>query len=176
MRAALASTLEAIAAESLIQAIYASAIGFMRLAQHDYPAAGSAFTAAALFGSVGVAAAVAGRAIAPSQSGAGASAAGADRAIGAGSSGAQDGSNPQQGPHVTINLNGHVYGRSGIEEVCELINEYVGEADGYLLSSRRPSKGRCWCRAHDWRTGVSRILGHLYSLRLPGFAALRCRR
>ncbi|HWQ55688.1 MAG TPA: hypothetical protein VN442_18520, partial [Bryobacteraceae bacterium] len=67
MREAAASTLASIAAESFMYAIYSAGLGFVRLAQHDYAAAGQAFTAAAIFGGVGAAAAVAGRMIAPAQ-------------------------------------------------------------------------------------------------------------
>ncbi len=103
MRAAVASTLQAIAAESMVQAIYASAIGFLRLAQWDAAGAASAFKAAALFGSVGVAAAVAGRAIAPQQAGAGASGSGYSGATGSGGgSAASSASNERQGPSVQI--------------------------------------------------------------------------
>ena len=42
MRAAAASALQAIAAESIVQAIYSTALGFLRLAHHDYPGATAA--------------------------------------------------------------------------------------------------------------------------------------
>jgi len=73
MRLALKATLASIAAESMVQAIYATALGFLRLAQHQYKAAGEAFTAAAIFGTIGAVAAVAGAAIpGAKESGAGA--------------------------------------------------------------------------------------------------------
>jgi hypothetical protein len=64
MRQILAAALATIAAESAVHAIEALALGFYRLAQHDYGAAGQAFTSAAIFGSVAGAAAIAGRVIA----------------------------------------------------------------------------------------------------------------
>ena len=69
MRSALASTLESIASQSITYAIYSLALGFTRLAEHDPVGASAAFTAAAIWGSVGAVAAVAGRVIAPSQAG-----------------------------------------------------------------------------------------------------------
>ena len=85
MRQALAATLESIAAESMVRAIYSTALGFLDLAEGNYDGAGKAFTAAAIFGSVGAAAAVAGRAVAgPQGQAGGAGGGGRDRrAVGA---------------------------------------------------------------------------------------------
>ena len=53
-----------IAQESLVRAIYSPALGFYLLAIQDYAGAAAAFEAAAMYGAVGGAAALAGRAIA----------------------------------------------------------------------------------------------------------------
>lgn len=64
MRKILASALATIAAEAAVQAIYATALGFILLAQWDFVAAGNAFVSAALWASVAGVAAIAGRAVA----------------------------------------------------------------------------------------------------------------
>jgi hypothetical protein len=126
MRAALASTLEMIASESIAWAIYSTALGFIRLAQHDYPAATAAFTSAAIWGGVGATAALLGRAVAPSQAGAGAPSAAGGGASGAGApSAAPAGSNAQQGPNVQVIVNGHIFGVGGIDAVAAAINDAV---------------------------------------------------
>ena len=76
MQSALASVLESIAAQCIAYAIYAVALGFLRIAQYDYVAAAAAFKSAAMFGVAGMAAAAIGSVIAPKQDKAGASAAG----------------------------------------------------------------------------------------------------
>jgi hypothetical protein len=137
MRAAAASALQAIAAESIVQAIYATALGFLRLAHYDYPGAAAAFQAAALFGTVGVVAAVAGRAIAPQQAGAGASSSGS--AAGGTTGGAADtsgASGASQGPRVQIIVNGHIIGQSGVEELTDMINEAVQGRDVKLYATQ----------------------------------------
>jgi len=63
MAAAAKSALASIAAEAIVRAIYCTALGFLRLAQHDYVAAGQAFTSAAIWGTIGGVAAAVGRAI-----------------------------------------------------------------------------------------------------------------
>lgn len=136
MRAAAASALQSIAAESIVQAIYSTALGFLRLAHHDYPGATAAFQAAAIFGSVGTVAAVAGRAIAPQQAGAGASGGGGGASVssggGAGSSGGSGGS---QGPTVAIYVSGPIVGVSGIEELTAMINDAVKDRDVKLYAT-----------------------------------------
>jgi hypothetical protein len=140
MRAALAATLETIAAESLVQAIYAMALGFLRLAHHDYPGASAAFTAAAIFGGVGAAAAVAGRFIAPKEAGAsggGSAASGGSGSNAAGGSSSSDttGAAGGGGPRVAVYIYGHVVGTSGIEQLTDIINEAVVQRDVKLISS-----------------------------------------
>lgn len=64
MRKILASALATIAAEAAVQAIYATALGFLRLAQWDFTGAANAFTSAAIWASIAGVAAIAGRAVA----------------------------------------------------------------------------------------------------------------
>jgi hypothetical protein len=63
-RKAALSAIGAIAQEALVRAIYSTALGFYLLAIQDYRGAGLAFKSAAIYGAVGGAAAVAGRALA----------------------------------------------------------------------------------------------------------------
>ena len=134
MRAAVASTLESLAAESLTWAIYSTALGFTRLAQHDGPGAASAFTAAAIWGSVGAAAAVAGRVVAPPQS-ATAAAAGAAGSTAAGTTTSAATGAGTAAPHVVVNVMGHVFGISGVEQLAAAINDAVLNRDVQLTAT-----------------------------------------
>ncbi len=142
MRAALAATLQSIAAESLVQAIYATGLGFLRLAQHDYPAAAKAFTAAGIFGSVGVAAAVAGRAIAPRQESAAGREAGGEGTSGRGQAGGPIEAQERPRTQVNIYISGHVVGPSGVEELADMLNEAVKDRDVRLVATqvRQPAQ------------------------------------
>lgn len=64
MRKVLASALATIAAEAAVQAIYATALGFLKLAMGDFSGAAFAFGSAVLWASIAGVAAVAGRAVA----------------------------------------------------------------------------------------------------------------
>jgi len=140
MRTAAASALESLAAESIGQAIFATALGFLRLAQYDGAGAASAFEAAALFGSIGVAAAVAGRAVAPSPAAAGAGA-------GAGAAAASPSSSQSVLPtnsaaastdrsRVQIIVQGHVFGVSGVEQLASMLNDAVAHRDVRLIATQ----------------------------------------
>jgi hypothetical protein len=72
----LAETLASIASQAAVQAIFATAYGFLMLAFQQYAEAAAAFEAAAVFAGVAVAAGLAGRAIAPAAAGAGGGASG----------------------------------------------------------------------------------------------------
>jgi hypothetical protein len=138
MRTAAAESLAALSARALTEAIFATAYGFILLAQRDFTGASQAFTAAAMFGSVGVAAAVAGRAIAPSQAGAAAGRAetsGAGAAGGVGGGAAGGGAGGGAGTRVAIYIQGHVIGPSGIEELTDIINEAVVGRDVRLIAT-----------------------------------------
>jgi len=138
MRAAAAESLAALSARALTEAIFSTAYGFILLAQRDFTGASQAFTAAAMFGAVGVAAAVAGRAIAPSQAGAAggraeAGGAGAATGIGGGAGGAAGAGRGET--RVAIYIQGHVIGPSGIEELTDIINEAVVGRDVRLIAT-----------------------------------------
>jgi len=142
MKAELESTLENLAAQSLTYAIYSTALGFTRLAQYDPVGAQAAFTAAAIWGSVGAASAVAGRALA---GGGGGAAGGA----GTGGNGVSNSAAAQQqagltavgaqaaggGTHVTVNVYGHVIGQSGAAELTGMINDAVLNQDATLTAT-----------------------------------------
>jgi uncharacterized membrane protein YgcG len=147
MRSAMAATLESIAAQSMTEAIYSLAWGFIDLAQQDYAGADAAFTAAALFGSIGFASAVAGRAIAPSQGAAAGGGGGSRAGVGGGGGGVGGGygsgggggagiGGAGAGALVTVNVWGHVFGQSGVEELCSTINEAVQSRDVRLVATQ----------------------------------------
>lgn len=135
MRETAVATLESLAAESIAYALYSTALGFYLAAKHDYVGSGKAFTAAALWGSVGAAAAVAGRAIAPAQGGQDRAGAGAGDVGGGAGSEAGGGSNAQIGPRVTVNVWGHIFGVSGIHEVASALNDAVLNRDEQLTAT-----------------------------------------
>ncbi len=145
MQQVLASTLESIAGQAAVQAIYASALGFLDLAEQDYPGATAAFTSAAIFGSVAAAAAITGRAIStPAGGSGGGSGAGGGSGSGTRAGSAQagsvagSGSSPQQGT-VTINIAGHVIGQSGAAQLADILNQAVYGNDVTLYASHTKS-------------------------------------
>jgi len=138
MRAAATSTLESLASQATVKAIYMMAEGFADLATGHYDWAADAFTSAAIFGSVGTAAMIAGRAIAPKQDGSGAS--GSASGSSSTSSGSTDAGSASSGsgqaqPTVMININGSVIGPSGASELCDIINQAVYGNDATLYAS-----------------------------------------
>lgn len=153
MEAALKSTLESLAGQAYTQAIFALATGFMDLAIGNDAAAASAFEAAALFAAVGTAAAFIGRAV-PGGSSAGAGGAGGGAGSGAPSQTSQQASasRDQQlgavgapggasGPHVTVNVWGHVIGTSGTAELCGMLNDAVMN-QGATLTATNTTTGK----------------------------------
>jgi len=145
MRQATAATLESIAAQSMVQAIYSLALGFKDIAEQDYPGAAAAFEAAALFGAVGVGAGVAGRAVAGpggagGSGGGGGGARGSGGAIGgSGGGGGGTGSSPQSSASVggvSVHVYGHVIGASGIEQLCSMINDAVQNRDVRMVATQ----------------------------------------
>jgi hypothetical protein len=134
MREALASTLASIAAESITWSIYATALGFIRLAQHQYQAAGQAFTAAAIFGTVGAAAAVAGRAVAPASSNSTGGGEAAASGTSSGSSVGTETATPQ--PQVAIYVGTMYGGPAGIDELASAINDAVQNRDVRLVATQ----------------------------------------
>jgi hypothetical protein len=142
MKAELESTLENLAAQSITYAIYSTALGFTRLAQYDATGATQAFTAAAIWGSVGAASAVAGRAMAGpaagASGGAGTAAGGQVGGASTGSAaaaGSSAGAGGPGGPHVTVNVWGHVVGVSGVSQLASMLNDAVLNSDVQLTST-----------------------------------------
>jgi len=144
MRQATAATLESIAAQSMVQAIYSLALGFKDIAEQDYPGAAAAFEAAALFGAVGVGSGVAGRAVAGpggvgGGGGGGGGARGSGGAIGGSGGGGGTGSSPQSSASVggvSVHVYGHVIGASGIEQLCSMISDSVQNRDVRLIATQ----------------------------------------
>lgn len=145
MRAAVASTLESLAARAMTYAIYSTALGFLRLAEWDPVGADAAFTSAAIWASVGAASAVAGRYAAGKQASGGGASAGGGTGPGATENAAagkdmQAGAVPATaaaagGSHVTVNVWGHVVGTSGVGELCDMLNDAVLNSDHTLTAT-----------------------------------------
>jgi hypothetical protein len=140
MEEALKAELESISGRALVDAIYATGLGFLDLALGDGQGAAAAFESAAIFGTVAAAAGIAGRAIPSGGSG------------GAGGSGSNggNGSNPsmsafaadhqnvgpsQRGGGVNIYVQGHIIGNSGINELTSMITDAVVNQDVQLTAS-----------------------------------------
>lgn len=136
MRSALAAALESLGAECLAQAIYSTALGFLRLAQGNPASASLAFQAAALFGVGGMSAALIGRAVAPPQSAAGGTGGSAGPGSAAASASETGTGSAAARPYIQINIAGHIVGRAGIEELTEIINEAVKDRDVRLIASQ----------------------------------------
>jgi hypothetical protein len=141
MKEVAASTLESLSAQAFVKAIFWTAEGVADLAVQDYPDAALAFEAAALFGSVGAAAAVSGRAVEGKPSGATGAGAGAGASGGGGLKGADTGAGAgrtaagQGGSHVTINVQGHIFGTSGMTEVASMLSDAVMNSDATLTAT-----------------------------------------
>lgn len=135
MQNALASALESLSAQSLVQAIFSTALGFQRLAQYDFAGASAAFESAAYFGLIGGVAAVAGRAVAPSQAGSTASTAAAGAPAGASGSSAPKASATQTA-HVQIIIQGPVIGANGIDELASMLTDAVKSRDVKLIATQ----------------------------------------
>jgi hypothetical protein len=144
MKAALESTLENLAGQAFTYAIYSTALGFTDLAEGNEPGAAAAFTAAGIWAAVGAAAGLAGRAL---QGGSGGSAAGAGGSAGLGTNAANtkamqsDQQNMAVGPtaaggsHLTVNIQGHIIGTSGVGELIGMLNDAVMNGDQTLTAT-----------------------------------------
>jgi hypothetical protein len=132
----------AIAQEALVRAIYSTALGFYLLAIKDFAGAAQAFESAAVFGAVGGAAALAGRALAGAEGGGTGSQAASGSSAGqapssqtskqAGSAQAQGASGQKT---VQIVFQGPVYGgQAGIDELVRHISRAVTERDVNLVA------------------------------------------
>lgn len=141
MKEATAQALEQLSARALTQAIYSAALGFLCLAEGDLPGAAAAFEAAAIFGAVGVAAGLGGRALA----GGSGSTSSTGGSTGTGTNTSASQANQQSsavgptaangGPHVTVNVYGHVVGTSGVAEFAGMLNDAVLNSDVQLTAT-----------------------------------------
>jgi hypothetical protein len=141
MEAAAKAVVQSIAEQAAVQAIEAAAWGFLDLAMGDFADAAAAFESAALFGSVGAAAAIAGSAMGGGAQGGGggASASGAGARASSSSASAAGygagGGGGQQNPNTVVNVWGHVIGVSGIQELTAAINDAVLNRDVSLTAT-----------------------------------------
>jgi len=142
MRAAAAETISAFAAEAMIAAIVASGYGFYYLARQMYTSAANAFIAAGVFASVGTAAAVAGRAIAPKESTSNSSSTASSASSSSTSTSSTSSTEETAKTRVSIVINGHVIGRTGVEELAEIINDAVINRDVRLVATQTKQRGR----------------------------------
>jgi len=135
MRQATAETLQQMAAKAYVEAIWCTAWGFISLAQWNFSAAAQYFTAAGLLATVGTAAALAGRAIAPKQGGAGATGGTGEGVSGGGTAAGASEAQETRRPQVNIYIQGPVVGRYGMDELAEMLNDAVQGRDVKLISS-----------------------------------------
>ena len=140
-RKAALQAVSTIAQEALVRAIYSTALGFYLLAIHDYRGAAAAFKSAAIYGAVGGAAALAGRALAgpdvrEAERGASVTRPGevAPTAIVSGSGASSAGGASQQ-TTVQVIFQGPVYGgQAGIDELVRHVSQAVTERDVNLVA------------------------------------------
>ena len=140
-RKAAVQAISAIAQEALVRAIYSTALGFYLLAIQDYRGAALAFKSAAIYGAVGGAAAIAGRALAgpevrEAERGATVRQPGsvAPELIVSGA-GASAAATPAEQKTVQIIFQGPVYGgQAGVDELVRHISQAVTERDVNLVA------------------------------------------
>lgn len=145
MEAMVKSTLESLSAQALSWSIAALAWGFWDLAHYDFAGADAAFTSAALWGSLGAAAGIAGRAVPGGGSGGAGGAGSGGSGASAGGSGRGGADYTEQGesgtaagmggPHVTINVQGHIIGTSGVAEVASMLSDAVMQGGATLTAT-----------------------------------------
>ena len=128
----------AIAQEAIVRAIYSTALGFYLLAVQDYRGAALAFKSAAIYGVVGGAAALAGRALASSESrGSEGGSASRQQASAASQATAGATGTSATAPQKTVQVifQGPVYGgQAGIDELVRHISRAVEERDVNLVA------------------------------------------
>ena len=130
----------AIAQEAIVRAIYSTALGFYLLAIRDFSGAAQAFESAALFGAVGGAAALAGRALAGSASNSSASATANQNSASSApaATSASQAATPRAAPEqktVQVIFQGPVYGgQAGIDELVRHISQAVTDRDVNLVA------------------------------------------
>jgi len=104
MQQMLKATVMSVGKQAVIKALYASAEGFLALARWDLPAAGNAFTSAALFGAVGVAATAGGIAIPGASSSSSSSSVGANAGSSMGANSGLGRQSEQDKQPIVVNL------------------------------------------------------------------------
>jgi hypothetical protein len=135
MKQMVAQELAAISASALVNALYATAIGFIRLAQWDFVSAASAFTAAATFAAV---AAVAGIGAMALSSGSGGGAYGGyDDEGGFGDEGISGVQQANQQRFLTLNIEGNIIGQEEWvrDQLLPQISDVVREDDSVLVAT-----------------------------------------
>jgi hypothetical protein len=134
------TAVSAIAQEAIVRVIYSTALGFYLLAIRDFSGAAQAFESAALFGAVGGAAALAGRALAGSAGGSTSSGTSAPRSASSSStakSTSQASSSQQAAKQQTVQVifQGPVYGgQAGMDELVRNISQAVTDRDANLVA------------------------------------------
>jgi hypothetical protein len=139
-RKAAVQAISAIAQEALVRAIYSTALGFYLLAIQDYRGAALAFQSAAVYGAVGGAAALAGRALAgpdvrEAERGAAVRQPGSvapELIVSGGGAGAAPAAEQKT---VQVIFQGPVYGgQAGVDELVRHISQAVTERDVNLVA------------------------------------------
>ena len=139
-RKAALQAVSTIAQEALVRAIYSTALGFYLLAIHDYRGAAAAFKSAAIYGAVGGAAALAGRALAgpdvrDAERGASVTRPGEVAPTAIVSGGGASSQTPSQQTTVQVIFQGPVYGgQAGIDELVRHVSQAVTERDVNLVA------------------------------------------
>jgi hypothetical protein len=138
-RQAAVEAIAALAQEAIVCAIFSAAMGFLLLAEQNYSGAAQAFLAAAEFGAVGGAAALAGRALegggTQSASGGSAQSSGTSARTRGGSSSRTRGAQGSGQQTVQVIFQGPIYGgQAGIDELTRKISQAVVERDVNLTA------------------------------------------
>ncbi|MGA2328119.1 MAG: hypothetical protein ABSH05_17715 [Bryobacteraceae bacterium] len=141
LKAAAAAALEALAARSISEAIFAMAYGWMMFAEKDFGSATAAWTASAMFAALGVSAALAGRAIAPKQETGSTAAAAAGGGTTTMAAGASSAGTTSTGPAVVVYVQGPIIGLSGGQELAQILNDAVEGRDVRLVASSLRGRG-----------------------------------
>ncbi len=134
---AAATAVGAISQEAFVRAIYSTALGFYLLAIRDFAGAAQAFESAAIFGAVGGAAALAGRALAGAKGDSSERQPAGERSASPSAEGsaATSGQMSSQQKTVQIVFQGPVYGgQAGIDELVRHISRAVTERDVNLVA------------------------------------------
>jgi hypothetical protein len=148
MEEATKAVLTSVSEQAGVKAIESLAWAALDFAVGDFPGSAEALVAAALFGSLAAATAVAGRAIPNAQGGSGGAGggSGADRS-GSGSGGSSGSRGPMQGTaadmggsHTTVNVYGHVYGPGGVGQLISDVNDAVLNS-GHTLTATNTTSG-----------------------------------